>query len=115
MEKLKIARAAAPANFQDMLASNVRWALGTDSMHGLLWYEAMKAVEFGATAEQALCAITRSAADAIGLLDSVGTLEAGKSADIISVRGNPLHDIAALREVGLVMKQGRRFDQLSAD
>jgi hypothetical protein len=35
----------------------VKWALGTDSMHGLLWYEAMKAVEFGATPEQALAAV----------------------------------------------------------
>ena len=98
-----------------MLASNVRWALGTDSMHGLLWCEAMKAVEFGATTEQALCAITRNAADAIGLLDRVGTLEAGKFADIVSVRGNPLRDIEALRQVGLVMKEGRRFDGLSEE
>jgi imidazolonepropionase-like amidohydrolase len=115
MEKLKISRLKAAENFADMLASGVRWALGTDSMHGLLWYEAMKAVEFGASNEQALCGITRNAAEAIGLLDRVGTLEVGKSADIVSVRGNPLRDIEALRQVGLVMKEGRRFDQLSAE
>jgi len=115
MAKLRIARVAAAANFRDMLASGVRWALGTDSMHGYIWYEAAKAVEFGASNEQALAAVTRRAAEAIGLGDSVGTLEAGKLADVISVRGNPLANIAALREVGLVMKEGRRFDQLSAE
>jgi imidazolonepropionase-like amidohydrolase len=115
MAKLQISRVKAAENFADLLASGVRWALGTDSMHGLLWFEAAKAVEFGATTGQALGAITRNAAEAIGLLDSVGTLEVGKLADIVSVRGNPLREIEALRQVGLVMKEGRRYDQLSAE
>jgi imidazolonepropionase-like amidohydrolase len=72
-------------------------------------------VDWGATNEQALSAITRNAADAIGWLDRIGTLEVGKLGDVVSVRGNPLADINALREVGLVMKEGRRFDQLSAE
>jgi imidazolonepropionase-like amidohydrolase len=114
MEKLAIARRRAPETFGFALESGVRWALGTDSMHGLLWYEAQKAVEFGATNEQALAGITRNAADAIGLLDQIGTLEVGKRADIVSLRGDPLADIAALRQVGLVMKDGARFDRLSA-
>jgi imidazolonepropionase-like amidohydrolase len=113
MEKLLINRGRVPGTFRLALDSGVKWALGTDSMHGLLWYEAMKAVEFGATTEQALAAITSRAAEAIGLLDQIGTLEVGKRADIVSVRGNPLADITALREVGLVMKDGLRFDTLS--
>jgi imidazolonepropionase-like amidohydrolase len=114
MEKLAISRRRAPETFGFALESGVRWALGTDSMHGLLWYEAQKAVEFGATNEQALAGITRNAADALGLLDQIGTLEVGKRADIVSLRGDPLADIAALKQVGLVMKDGVRFDQLSA-
>ena len=115
MAKLRIARQAAVQNFADMLESGVRWALGTDSMHGLIWYEALKAVEFGASNEQALAGITRNAAEAIGRLDRVGTLEVGKLGDVVSVRGNPLRDINALSEVGLVVKEGQRFDQLSTD
>jgi len=114
MAKLRIARERSPASFRLALASGVRWALGTDSMHGLLWFEAQKAVDFGASAEQALASVTRSAAEAIGLGDSVGTLAPGKRADLISVRGNPLAEIGALQHVGLVMKDGQRYDQLSA-
>ena len=115
MEKLAISRARSPQTFGFALEAGVRWALGTDSMHGLLWFEAQKAVEFGATREQALAGVTRNAAEAIGLLDQVGTLEVGKRADIVSLRGDPLQDIVALREVGLVMKDGQRFDQLSTE
>ena len=114
MEKLALSRARSPQTFGFALESGVRWALGTDSMHGLLWFEAQKAVEFGATREQALAGVTRNAAEAIGMLDQVGTLEVGKRADIVSLRGDPLQDIAALCEVGLVMKDGQRFDHLSA-
>ena len=115
MEKLAISRARSPQTFGFALEAGVRWALGTDSMHGLLWFEAQKAVEFGATREQALAGVTRNAAEAIGMLDLVGTLEVGKRADIVSLRGDPLQDIVALREVGLVMKDGQRFDQLSPE
>ncbi|UFN49957.1 amidohydrolase family protein [Roseomonas sp. OT10] len=115
MAKLRISRGRAPDTFRLMLESGVRWALGTDSMHGLLWFEALKAVEFGATPEQALEGITRRAAEAIGMADSVGTLEPGKLADVISLRGDPLRDIAALEHVGLVMQGGRRVDHLSAE
>jgi imidazolonepropionase-like amidohydrolase len=114
MEKLAIARRRSPETFGFALESGVRWALGTDSMHGLLWFEAQKAVEFGATNEQAFAGVTRNAAEAIRMLDKVGTLEPGKCADIVSLRGDPLKDIAALREVGLIMKDGVRYDTLSS-
>lgn len=114
MAKLNAGRANTPQMFRLMLDSGVRWALGTDSMHGLLWYESQKAVEFGASPEQALAGVTRNAADAIARLHDIGTLEAGKRADVITVRGNPLSDIAALRDIGLILKDGARLDALSA-
>jgi imidazolonepropionase-like amidohydrolase len=40
----------------------------------------------------------------------IGSLRAGKRADISSVVGNPLEDISALSDVSLVMKNGRRLD-----
>jgi imidazolonepropionase-like amidohydrolase len=62
---------------------------------------------------EALLAATRQAADACGQLDRLGTLEPGKLADLIGVRGDPLSDIRALNEVAFVMKGGVRYDELS--
>jgi imidazolonepropionase-like amidohydrolase len=114
MSKLREAREKARENFKAVLESGVKWALGTDSMHGLLWWEIVKVVEWGADAHDAILAATRRAAEAIGMKDEVGTLEAGKLADVISVAGNPLVDIASLQQVRLVMQGGRRVDTLSA-
>lgn len=113
MAKLQLARELSRSMFGLMLESGVRWALGTDSMHGLLWYEVEKAVEFGARPADALLAVTRNAAEACGLLHRVGTLEPGKEADLLSVAGNPLVDVTALRFPGLIMKSGVRYDHLS--
>jgi imidazolonepropionase-like amidohydrolase len=59
-------------------------------------------VECGFSASEALQAATRVAADACGLLDKVGTLEAGKLADLIVVDGNPLDDIKIMPKAGRV-------------
>ena len=50
--------------------------------------------------------LTKNAAAAVGLGDSVGTLEAGKLADIVIVDGDPLDDIFALLDVAVVIKSG---------
>jgi imidazolonepropionase-like amidohydrolase len=47
------------------------------------------------------------AAQALGLGDEIGTLEVGKCADAIAVTGNPLKDIRVLRQVDVVMRNGR--------
>lgn len=114
MARLKESRENAPRNFQTVLESGVKWALGTDSMHGLMWWEIATAVEWGATPYDAILAATRRAAEAIGMAHDVGTLEPGKLADIISVEGDPLRDVACLQRVGLILQGGRRRDDLSA-
>ncbi len=53
---------------------------------------------------------TRNAARALGVGDKLGTIEPGKLADLVVVRGNPLADIRNLRRVRLVMKSGRIYD-----
>jgi imidazolonepropionase-like amidohydrolase len=113
MAKLREARDVARHNFKAVLESGVKWALGTDSMHGLMWWEIAKVVEWGADPHDAILAATRRAAEAIGMAADVGTLEPGKLADVISVKGDPLTDIACLQHVGLVMQAGRRMDGLS--
>ncbi len=86
-------------------------AFGTD-VGGFPWDAVNEAKEFeyetqyGMTPMQAIQTATRNAADLLGMSDQIGTLEAGKLADIVAVPGNPLNDITAMERVGFVMKDG---------
>jgi imidazolonepropionase-like amidohydrolase len=60
----------------------------------------------GMTPMAAIQAATRVGAELLGWQDRIGTVEAGKLADLIAVRGDPLADLARLREVGFVMLGG---------
>jgi imidazolonepropionase-like amidohydrolase len=95
-----------PAAVQAALASGANVAIGADCNHGRFGFEAECAVEYGATAHQALVAMTHGAARACRVADEVGTLEPGKRADVLVVDGNPIDDIRRLRDVLLVMKAG---------
>jgi imidazolonepropionase-like amidohydrolase len=63
-------------------------------------------VKLGLTPTQALQAGTVNAADLMGWTDQVGSIEAGKFADIVAVNGDPLADISILEHVDFVMKGG---------
>ena len=90
-----------------MIRSGVKFAAGTDGMHGELAQEADYLVRFGASESQALAAVTRNAAAVLGLEESAGTLEPAKFADIVGVEGNPLKDIRALKKVSTVISRGK--------
>ncbi len=62
--------------------------------------------ELGMSPMQAIMAGTKVAAEALGLGNEIGTLKAGKGADIVVVSGNPLEDITTLRQIRLVMRGG---------
>ncbi len=64
-------------------------------------------VSVGMTPMQAIQAGTRVNAELLGKEDQIGTIEAGKLADLIAVPGNPLADISELRRVSFVMLGGR--------
>jgi len=88
------------------IKAGIRFAVGTDGMHGGLAQEIQYLVEFGATPIQALMAATCHAAKVCGLEENIGTLEPGKFGDIIGVKGNPLEDIEALKRVKTVVSRG---------
>lgn len=84
-------------------------AFGTDagvSKHGRNADEFELLVRFGLTPMEAIEAATVNAADLLGVSDIAGTLEPGKSADIIAVKGDPLADIKVLKSVNFVMARG---------
>jgi len=90
----------------------VKIAFGTDSgvsPHGRNAEEFTLMVEHGMTPAAALRAGTLSAATLLRLDKKLGSLEAGKLADIVAVAGDPLADIAATERVAFVMKEGKIY------
>jgi len=86
----------------------VKIAFGTDAgtfAHGENAKEFGYMVEFGMTPAEAIRAATVTTAELFALKD-VGTLEAGKTADLIAVEGDPLADVKALQKIEFVMKSG---------
>jgi imidazolonepropionase-like amidohydrolase len=73
---------------------------------GMPMFEIEKMSEAGMTPMQIIMASTYYAAEACNQLDEIGTLEPGKFADVLVVRGDPLADIHALTDVQLVIHLG---------
>ncbi len=109
-QKMKDVSAVAKANAKKAIAAHVKVALGTDAAvypHGMNAHELAVYVEqFGMSPLAAIQTGTLNAADLMGWSDKVGSLEAGKWADIIAVKGDPLRDIKLLQHVSFVMKSG---------
>jgi imidazolonepropionase-like amidohydrolase len=91
--------------------AGVRIAFGTDAgvfEHGRNGEEAELMVRFGGMSpREVLVSATKGAAELLGIARDVGTLEAGKAADLIAVDGDPLSDVKALSRIGYVMAAGR--------
>lgn len=94
--------------------AGVKIAFGTDAGvfdHGENYREFVYMVEAGMSEHEAIRTATYNAADLLGQLDNLGTLEPGKLADIVAVDGNPLTDISLLSNVHFVMRDGQIFKQ----
>jgi imidazolonepropionase-like amidohydrolase len=96
--------------FRRALKAGVKIAFGTD-IGGFDWHinparEFGLMVKWGMSPEQALRSATVAAAELLGWSDRLGTVEAGKLADIVAVQGDPLGDITRLEKVRFVMKAG---------
>lgn len=108
--------------FRSMKQSGVRIAMGTDIHNvpemGCAAKELELYVMHGMAPMEAIETATRNAAQALGLGRELGTLEAGKIADVVAVRGDPLSDIRILQDpanIALVMKEGGVYVDRRAD
>jgi imidazolonepropionase-like amidohydrolase len=91
-------------------------AFGTDAgviPHGRNAEEFAYLTRIGLTPIAAIRSATQEAAQVIGLGDRIGSLTAGKLADLIAVDGNPLDDLTSLKRVVFVMRNGQIFRQPS--
>ena len=95
-------------SFQAALDAGVLFATGTDS-YGDIVSEIAEFTTYGISRYRAIQAATRDAAAVIGPSADYGTLEPGKSADVIAVEGDPLDAVEQLRQVRMVMSAGDVF------
>lgn len=96
-------------SFEMAARAGVKIALGSDSgvfPHGKQGREFVLMAENGMSAMDAILAGTRNAADLLGLGGEIGTLETGKTADIVAVAGDPLKEIGQLTRPVFVMHRG---------
>jgi len=87
-------------------------AFGTDASvypHGDNAHEFELMVQAGMPASFALQSATKNAARLLRMDKDIGSVEAGKYADIVAVPGNPLEDISVMKRVDFVMKGGRVY------
>ena len=99
--------------FRRALQAGVKIAFGTD-VGAFEWdmspaRQLVTMVKWGMTPAQALRAATIHGAELMQMQNDIGTIEAGKYADIIAIQGNPLYDISVTQKVTFVMKGGVVF------
>ncbi len=95
--------------FANAYKAGIKIAFGTDSgvsAHGDNALEFALMVEAGMKPIEAIRSATQSAADLLQISDTVGTIEVGKMADLVAVKGDPLKQITLLQNVNFVMKNG---------
>jgi imidazolonepropionase-like amidohydrolase len=116
LRKMKFLQPHCFETFQKMYKAGVQIAMGTDMGFepdmGSNAGELEIYVELGMKPMEAILTATRNAAQAIKRGDDLGTIEAGKFADIVAVDGDPLRDIGCLQKkekIHIVMKEGRVY------
>ncbi|MBD0277580.1 MAG: amidohydrolase family protein [Flavisolibacter sp.] len=100
--------------FAKAYKAGVKIAFGTDAAvfrHGMNWLEFTYMIEAGMKPMDAIKSATINAAELLGMKDQLGSIEAGKLADVIAVDGNPLTDFSAFGKVSFVMKDGVVYKQ----
>lgn len=101
-------------NFRKAVKAGVKMSFGTDAgvcPYGTSGKQFAFMVKYGMTPMQAIQAATSNAADLLGHSDILGSIKAGKFADMIAVSGDPLQNISLLQNVQFVMKDGVVYKQ----
>ncbi len=96
--------------FQKAMKMGIKIAFGTDVgvfEHGTSAREFERMVGYGMKPLDAIRSATTTASELLRMENKVGTVSPGKFADLIAVKGNPVEDITALRNVAFVMKAGK--------
>lgn len=109
-EKSRAAWSGHEKMMKSALAIGVPLAFGTDSgvsSHGLNGKEFALLVQLGMSPSAALMTSYQGAAKLLGLEPEIGSLKAGKFADIVAVKGNVLEDIASTEKPVFVMRSGK--------
>jgi imidazolonepropionase-like amidohydrolase len=116
MTKLKKIQPFCLESFKKFHQAGIKLVMGTDTGYDPLMGENAEElkiyVDLGMTPMEAIMTATRNAAEAMKLDADLGTIEAGKLADIVAVDGDPLHDITVLQDkdkIKMVMKGGEVF------
>jgi imidazolonepropionase-like amidohydrolase len=109
-EKARQAAGNAEKSFARAVREGVKIAYGTDtgvSPHGRNAEEFALMVRNGMSPALAIRSATVDASELLGISARVGTIAAGKDADIIAVEGDPTQNVRLLENIGFVMKHGR--------
>lgn len=109
LDKEKLVGRTQRESFQKAVKAGLKIAFGTDAgvyPHGWNARQFAKHVEWGQTPMQALQSATINSADLLGWRDRIGSIKAGKFADIVAVTENPLEKISVLENMQFVMKGG---------
>jgi imidazolonepropionase-like amidohydrolase len=112
VKKMQLVMGHGESIMKEAFAAGLKVGLGTDAAvypHGLNAHELGVYVRLGMTPLQAIQTATVNDADLLGWSNKVGTIEAGKWADIVAVDGDPLKDVTTLEHVKFVMKGGEVF------
>lgn len=92
-----------------LVKSGVRYAIGTDAYHTMLYKDVDYLVQLGATTREALQGVTVNAAKMCGISHKTGMIKEGYNADIIATAKNPLINSENLSDVRFVMKDGKAY------
>jgi imidazolonepropionase-like amidohydrolase len=111
--ELENVRLANEAGVVLLAATDVDIPMGVPGLS--LHEELVRLVEAGLTPLQALQAATRNPARVLGLADSLGSIEAGKLADLVVLDGNPLEDIRNTQKIHAVVADGQLYRRADLD
>ena len=105
-EKVLKTRDEVVRRLSKLVSAGPKYVIGSDAYHGLLWHDLVFMKELGMSPRDALKGVTVNPAELMDV--NAGSLEEGRIADIIAVKGNPLDDFSALADPHFVMHRGKK-------